>query len=190
MVPFGRCGPGSREGSPIRWLAGGLLAIGILGVVVWASFDRFVHIAPKIPEAVVNLAAIRTLEFMFFEKHGAYVSAEPTPAEIPGADRAPWPLTAGMAHGFNTLGFLPEGAVRCQYGVSADGAAFTIEALCPHGGGVAVWGYVQPAPGQPRGILGPFGRCSTRGVLIGRGPGSHVLETVGPCDEQSATLRD
>ena len=127
---------------------------------------------------------------MYFEKHGAYVSAEPTPPEIPGAERAPWPLAPDIHHGFNTLDFRPEGAVRCRYGITADGAAFTAEVLCPLDGGVAAWGYVQPAPGQPRGILGPFGRCSTRGVLIGRGPGSHVLETVGPCDEQSAALRD
>jgi hypothetical protein len=165
------------------------VALCILVAAAWVSLEHVVRIRPKAPEAQINLAVIRTWEFMHFEEHGTYVAADPTPAQIPTSDRAPWPLHRDTPHGFNTLGWAPEGAVRCQYGVSVDGSAFTAEALCRHGDGVAAWGYVQPAPGQSRGIPGPFGRCSTLGTYNGSEPGSYMLETVGPCDEHSATLR-
>ena len=173
----------------IGWVVAGLLALGIAIAAARPSLDRFFRVKPKATEARTNLAAIRTTEFLYFEEHGFFVSASPTPPVIPGLERVPWPLRQEAPHGFNTLGWAPEGAVRCQYGVSADGAAFTAEVLCPHGDGVAAWGYVHPTPGQERGIPGPFGRCSTLGVHNVRKPESYLLDTVGPCDERSVPLR-
>ena len=163
----------------------------------WELRDRFFPFgllrqrpsAHKGSEPFANLAAIRTAESRYFEKYGAYVSASPTPPEIPGPDRVPWPLGPEALHGFNSLDWAPEGAVRCQYGVSADGSAFTAEALCRYDDSIAAWGYVQPAPGKSRGIPGPLGRCRTLGVYDARAPGSYRLEQVGPCDEKSANLR-
>ncbi len=156
--------------------------------MAWASRDRIFRLKPKTLEARVNLAAIRTSEFMYFEMYGVYVAAGPTPPELLGSDRVPWPLRSETHHGFNALDWAPEGSTRCQYAVSAEGAAFTAEAICRHNDGTAAWGYVQPAPGESRGIPGPFGRCSPGGVYNTRDPEKSLLETVGPCDEQSSTL--
>jgi hypothetical protein len=147
----------------------------------WILLQRFVRIRPKAPEAKTNLAVIRTLEFAYFEKHGAYVPADPTPAQIATSEALPWPLGPDVEHGFNTLGWRPEGSLRCQYAVAVEGLAFTAAALCPDREEVAAWGFVQPAPGQSRGIPGPFGRCSERGIVLSTG--APLLEVVGPCDE-------
>ena len=169
----------------MRGVVSAFVAVAIISAVAWVSRDRFFRMRPKILEAKVNLAAIRTSEYMYFEKHGVYVAAGPTPLELPGSDRVPWPLRSDTPHGFNVLGWAPEGPTRCQYGVSAKGAAFTAAALCAHNDGTAAWGHVQRAPGESRGIPGPFGRCSPLGVYIGE---HLVFETVGPCDDESATL--
>ena len=163
----------------------------MLGIVAAGLLDRFVRIrpkAPEAPEAKLNLAAIRTAELAYFEQFGVYVSASPTPPRLPQSGREAWPLDPRAKHGFNLIGWAPEGQVRCQYAVFADGAAFTAEALCAHGDDIAACGYVQPAPGRPDGIPGPFRRCDIRGSRRSGDTESYALESVGPCEEESATL--
>ena len=144
----------------VRWAVAAFVGvlIAVAGAAVFVGF--FLKIRPKAPEAKINLAAIRTAELAYFEEFGVYVAAAPTPAQLPPHARTGWPLSRAAQSGFDTMGWAPEGAVRCQYAVAVEGAAFTAEALCAEeSGSASAWGYVHPAPGESRGIPGPFGRC-------------------------------
>ena len=50
-----------------------------------------------------------------------------TPAAV-GQLKTPWGLAATDAHGFNTMGFSPEGEMYFQYAVTSDSTSYTIAA--------------------------------------------------------------
>ena len=107
-----------------------------------------------------------------------------------GSSNAPWSLAPGDAHGFNTLGYRPEGRVYFQYAVAADASpAYTIEARSDLDGDAAynTWGYLKPALNTTTGIAGPFGVCPTSGVLDWDSGLFNLLKQIGPCDAQSGS---
>lgn len=61
--------------------------------------------------------------------------------------------------------------------------AWPLDPRAKHGFNLIGW-----APGRSEGIPGPFGRCDIRGSRRSGDTESYALESVGPCDEESATL--
>ena len=77
-----------------------------------------------------------------------------------------------------------------QYGITASQTppAYTIAARSDIDSDTAfnTWGYVKPALGTASGIAGPFGSCSTTGVLDPNTGLFSRFNELGPCDAQSA----
>jgi hypothetical protein len=156
-------------------IVAGLAAVG-------SRYLRF-RIVPQASEPKLNLAAIRTAEESYFYQFGEYVSVAPAPPEPTGGQLFEW-SALGPDHGFARLGWTPEGRVRCRYAVAATATAYTAEALCPNPedpeGEPVAWGYVKPEEGKTLGLVGPFGRCGPRGVLVGSATDG-MFEIVGRC---------
>lgn len=161
--------------------------IGTLSTVAIPLIAR-TQLKAKAAESRVNLNAIRNAEEAYFADAGAYVSALPvTPAAI-GPVKVAWGLSPSDSHGFNDLGFRPDGPVHFQYGVTTDGdSAFTIEARSDlDGDGVYnTWGFVKPVMGTSLGVPGPLTTCPNTGVFDPETGAPNRLDTIGPCDPAS-----
>ncbi len=163
--------------------------IGILATIGIPTFMRF-QLKSKAAEVKSNIAAIRTTQEGYFAEWGLYVSAVPPIPAAVSSNRVAWPLAPGDVHGFNQLGFVPEGLVYFQYGVTASQTplAYTIAARSDIDNDAAfnTWGYVDAAQGAAAGIAGPFGSCQATGVYDSSTGLFNRLSEVGPCDAQSA----
>ena len=69
----------------------------------------------KLAAAHSTLDGIRTAELAYFAQWGQFASASPTPPSVPGPVQAAFEPSPG----FQALGWLPDGKVRCQYQVLA-----------------------------------------------------------------------
>jgi len=100
------------------WLAIILCGIVGFGAVVWTAIPRFVSMASraKSAEGLTNLQAIHQAQLAYFEQHGEYLAAGPTPARPPGKAQTPFE-SAHLAE-WERLGWQPESMVRCQYKVT------------------------------------------------------------------------
>ncbi len=166
-----------------------MITVGIIGILATIAIPTMVRfqLRSKAAEGKGNLAAISVSEEAYFSEWGRYVSAGVVPAAV-GSTNVPWPLSDSDSHGFNTLGFRPEGRVFYQYAISSNSApAYTIEARSDIDGDTAfnTWGYIKPAGGTTSGIAGPFGVCPVTGVLNPDTGVFDYLREIGPCDTQS-----
>jgi prepilin-type N-terminal cleavage/methylation domain-containing protein len=176
-----------REGFTIIEL---MLVVGIIGIIATIAIPTMLgfKLRAKAAEGKTNLAAIQKAQESYFAEFGIYVSAAPVPPSAAGAQARPWSLNPGDLHGFNRIGFAPEGNVYFQYGAASNGgAALTLAARSDLDGDGAynTWGYVKPEKGAGSGVAGPFGVCPANGVYdhVTRAP--NQLNKFGPCDPGS-----
>jgi len=168
-----------------------MLTVGILGLLATLAIPTMIRfqLKAKAAEGRINIAGIREAEEAHFAEAGVYASALPVLPVVIGPVRQPWVLMPADPHGFNEIGYAPEGELYFQYGVtiSGGGSAFTIEARSDiDGDGVHnTWGYVKPVPGTSAGVAGPLGTCPATGVIDPDTRAANRLNLVGPCSAQS-----
>lgn len=161
--------------------------VGILATVAIPTMMRF-QLKAKAAESRVNIAAIREAEEIYFAESGVYVSAVPVLPLSIGPVRVAWLLADTDVHGFNKIGWAPEGELYFQYGVKTNGElAYTIEARSDIDGDGAynTWGYVKPIPGTSAGVAGPLALCPVTGVFDPGTGAPNRLNLIGPCDPGS-----
>jgi type IV pilus assembly protein PilA len=171
--------------------------IGILAAIAIPNFLRF-QLRAKASEGKTNLAAIRTAEEGYFAEFNTFVDSAPVPAAHPLAtSKFPWDIpNAGCPQCFDTLGWAPEGEVFFQYEVADDGAAgvpstqfhAVAQADIDDDGVHQYWAYVKPVPGAANyagAAPAIAGTCLAAGVYNTATQATDLLETVGPCDNQS-----
>jgi type IV pilus assembly protein PilA len=173
--------------------------LGILASVAIPNFSRF-QLRSKAGEGKSNLAAIRTAEESYFAERGTYSAAAPNPAMNGGASKQPWGLAPTAAHGFNTVGFVPEGEIFYNYAVNAAMAGagpaglldvFTADATSDLDGDGAqnAWGFVKGLPdGMHSGALAGLasgGQCAATGVWDTVSAMASLFASVGSCDASS-----
>jgi len=159
--------------------------IGTLASMAIPSFQRM-QLRSRAAEGRTNLASLRTSQEGYFAEFGTYIGAAPTPAAIPSGSRVPWP--GGL--GFDTIGWLPDGAIQFQYAVTIPGGgggvwSYTAEAASDldEDGQINLWGYVkQDAVGV--GVVGVLG-CQDTGVWDAFTGTPTIVQIVGPCDAVS-----
>jgi type IV pilus assembly protein PilA len=168
-----------------------MLVVGILGILATLAIPTMLRmqLRAKAAEGRTNIAAIVKAEEAYFAEFNVYASALPPQPIAVGPQRMPWPLTPSDAHGFNQLGFAPEGQLYFQYGVTATLTALTIAARSDIDGDGAfnTWGYVKPFVNTSAGVAGPFGTCASSGVLDPVSGAPNRLHLIGPCDAQSGS---
>ena len=164
-----------------------MLVVGIIGILATIAIPAFIRfqLRTKASEVKSNLSGIRVSEEAYYAEFGVYATAMPVvPTSIGRAKRA-WPLTRSSSHGFNAIGWSPEGNVYYQYGVTSNGGtAYTIGARSNLDADVNfnTWGYVKPVTGGSVGIVGPFGTCEATGVFNDSSRAMDLLNQLGPCD--------
>ena len=158
--------------------------VGLLATVAIPTMMRF-QLKAKAAECRVNIAAIREAEETFFAEFGVYASAVPVLPLSIGPTRVAWVLANSDVHGFNDIGWSPEGLLYFQYGVKTNGElAYTIEARSDIDGDGSYnsWGYVKPIPGTSAGVAGPLGFCPVTGVFDPSNRAPNRLNLIGPCN--------
>jgi prepilin-type N-terminal cleavage/methylation domain-containing protein len=169
-----------------------MLTLAIIGVLSAVAIPMLIsyQLRSKAAEGVTNIAAIQKAVDAYYAEYSVYVSAMPaTPAAV-GPIKQPWGIGPNDPHGFNDLGYAPEGQVYFQYGVTSDGnTAYTIGARSDidADGGFNTWGYVKPTGGTGAGVVGPFSTCAATGVLDPITLVPNRLNLVGPCDLPSSS---
>jgi prepilin-type N-terminal cleavage/methylation domain-containing protein len=166
-----------------------MITVGLIGIISTLAIPGLLRIQlrTKVAEGRTNIAAIRKAEESYYAEYNLYVSAQPaTPAAV-GQLKVPWGLSTSDAHGFNTIGFAPEGELYFQYSVSSDTTSYTIAARSDIDGDSVynTWGYVKPKAGNSSGVAGPFGTCPAAGVFDPSTRAPNRLHTIGPCDLSS-----
>jgi prepilin-type N-terminal cleavage/methylation domain-containing protein len=181
----------SRRSSPAGFtLLELMLTLAIVGVLSAIAIPMMLsyQLRSKAAEGATNIAAIQKTIGAYYAEYNVYMSAVPPVPTTVGPTKQPWGLAPGDSHGFNKLGYVPEGQVYFQYGVTSDGnTAYTIAARSDlDGDGVyKTLGYVKASGGTGVGVVGPFSTCAATGVLD---PASLVpdrLNLIGPCDVSS-----
>jgi prepilin-type N-terminal cleavage/methylation domain-containing protein len=164
-----------------------MLTLALIGVLTTIAIPKLIsyQLRSKAAEAATNIGAIQRSLEAYSAEHNVYVSAMPPTPTTVGPLNQTWGLASGDPHGFNKIGYVPEGQVYFQYGVTSDGAsAYTIGARSDlDGDGIyKTWGYVKPAKGTSTGVVGPFLTCAATGVLEPASLVPNRLNMVGPCD--------
>lgn len=161
-----------------------IVAVAIVGILATVAVPNFIRLQTrtKTGEALTNLAALRDAEIARYSELGNYVWAGSAPAGVPGPMRRPW--TGGNSLEFrDLLGFSADGDVYFQYGVEAEGDAFTLTALADLDGRgpLAQFAFVHAAGDARVGLPGAIGSCSPRGVYDDATGEPRLLDTIGPC---------
>ena len=177
---------GRRAGFTIIELMICVGLIGILSTLAIPGMLRF-QLRTKVAEGRTNIAAIRKAEESYYAEYNLYVSANPAMPVAVGQLKTSWGLPATVAHGFNTMGFAPEGELYFQYAVSSDSTSYTIAARSDIDGDTVfnTWGYVKPKGGTSASVTGPFGVCPATGVFDPSTQTPNRVQTIGPCDLSS-----
>jgi prepilin-type N-terminal cleavage/methylation domain-containing protein len=166
-----------------------MMVVGLIGILTTLAIPTMLRfqLRTKAAEGRTNIAAIVKAEAAYYAEFNSYVSANPPQPATIGQQKTSWPLTASAAHGFNTMGFAPEGQLYFQYAVASDLKSFTIGARSDIDGNGAynTWGYVKPAPNDASAVLGPFGTCPATGVIDPVNQVADRVELIGPCNPQS-----
>ena len=184
----GRHGRRSRAGFTIieRMLSVGI--VGLLAALAIPTLMRF-QLRAKLTEGRRNIAAIRASEETYCAEMGVSASAVPVLPVAVGTLQAPWVLAPSDPHGFNEIGFTPEGPLYFQLGVVTGhiGLALAIAARSDvDGNGLdSTGGCAKPIPGTGTGIVGPFGTCPATGVLDPDTRAPNRLHLVAPCTPDS-----
>ena len=168
-----------------------MLVISIIGIIATIAIPTMLRLQlrAKSAECKANLAAILKAEEVYFAEYGTYVSALPVRPALVGSQKQPWGLVPTADHGFNRIGFAPEGRLYFQYGATSNGAlALTIAARSDiDGDGIYnTWGLVKPVPNTGVGAAGPFGTCPVTGVFDPVTFAPNRMNTIGACDAASA----
>ena len=168
-----------------------MLTVGIVGLMATLAIPTMMRfqLKAKASEVRVNLAAIREGQETYFAEYGVYVSAVPVLPLAIGPVTEPWVLSETDVHGFNEIGWVPEGKLYYQYGARTNGElAYTLEARSDiDGDGVYnSWGYVKPIPGTTAGVAGPLGVCPVTGVIDPTSRAPNRLNLIGTCDGSSS----
>jgi len=167
-----------------------MLTLAIVGVLSAIAIPMLIsyQLRSKAAEGATNIAAIQKAVDAYYAEYSVYVSAmPPTPATV-GTMKQPWGVGPSDSHGFNSMGYVPEGQVYFQYGVTSDGnTAYTIGARSDlDGDGVyKTWGYVKASGDTGVGVVGPFLTCAATGVLDPVTLVPDRLNLIGPCDVSS-----
>ncbi len=169
-----------------------MITVGILGLLTTIAIPAFMRfqLRAKSAEAKANLAAIRVAEESYFGSFGLYSSALPAVPSTVGPTKTDWPLPPSSTHGFNVLGFRPEGNVYYMYAVTTNGLdAYTAEARSDIDGDSVMsnFGYVKAPEGTALGVDGSLGACEATGVYNPASGVNDRLEVVGACDSQSGS---
>jgi prepilin-type N-terminal cleavage/methylation domain-containing protein len=168
-----------------------MITVGLIGIISTLAIPNLLRfqLRTKVAEGRTNIAAIRKSEESYYAEYNLYVSAQPAMPVTVGQLKVPWGLSASDAHGFNTMGYSPEGALYFQYSVASDTTSYTISARSDIDGNGAfnTWGYVKPKSGKSIGVPGHFGTCPATGVLDPSTRTPNRLHTIGPCDLSSGT---
>jgi prepilin-type N-terminal cleavage/methylation domain-containing protein len=171
-----------------------LMTVAIIGLLVAIGVPGFLRfqLRAKSAEARTNLAAIRSAEEIYFTETGTYASCLPAVPAAVGTVKVAWPLDGSGSHGFDLIGFEPEGRVHYRYGVVTNGGGSDDPAYTAEGqadidgdGAVSSFGYVKPARISGVGVAGPLGNCAASGVYDHGTGAANALEVVGPCDALS-----
>ena len=112
-----------------------ILLLVFVGYFAWIAASNFMTMGlrAKISEAPHNLEGIRAAELAHHARHGEFRSVGSCPQELPGRKQSAW--EGECADAFKTLGWAPDGAVRCQYMAQAipgdnESADFKLTARC------------------------------------------------------------
>ncbi len=157
--------------------------IGTLASMAIPSYQRM-QLRTRAAEGRTNLASLRTSEEGYFAEFSTYVAAAPTPPAIPSGGKVPWPGSPG----FDTIGWLPDGAIEFQYAVTVPAGVlgvYTAEAISDLDTNAQfnLWGYVkQNSLGV--GAVGVLG-CQDTGVWDAFTGAPTLTEIVGPWDAVS-----
>jgi type IV pilus assembly protein PilA len=169
-----------------------MLVVGLIGIIATIAIPTMLRfqLRAKVAEGRTNLAGIYKAEESYYAEYGMYVSAAPVPTTAAGTQKRPWGLNPSDPHGFNTIGFAPEGRVYFQYAAASNGgSAITLAARSDvDGDGIYnTWGYVKPEKGTGVGVPGPFGTCLQSGVIDPASGAPNRLNLLGPCESGSGT---
>ncbi len=111
------------------------LVIALVGYFAWSAVTDFISIGfrAKIAEGPNHLAGLRKAEFAYHAQHGEFQSAGSCPMGAPGRKAVAW--EGDCTAPFSTLGWAPDGPVRCQYTAVAipgenEKADFKLTARC------------------------------------------------------------
>ncbi len=156
--------------------------IGILAAIAIPNFLRF-QLRSKTGEARTNLAAIRTAEESYFAEYGTYVGA----TDYPGAlltSKQVW--TPATTHGFEIMGWAPEGSVFYSYAVGTNNADYMAVAAGDLDGDTTTsdFAYIHPVPGAAAASTVPAysgAGCAATGVYNAVTTALDVLNAVGGC---------
>ena len=107
-----------------------MITLGLIGILATLAIPSFLRLQlrAKTAEGRTNIAAIREAEETYYSEFNFYVGALPPMPVAIGAQKTSWGLPVTDPHGFNTLGFTPEGAMYFQYAVTTDSTSYTIAA--------------------------------------------------------------
>ncbi len=104
-----------------------MLTVGIVGLLATLAIPTMMRfqLRAKASEVRVNLAAIREGQETYFAENGAYASAVPVLPLSIGPVTEPWVLSETDVHGFNDIGWSPEGKEVLPEVVDSAGGALT-----------------------------------------------------------------
>ena len=176
----------------------GSAALGVLVAIAVPNFRTF-GLRAKAGEMRVGIEAIHKAQEAWYAEHGHYLPATSLPLGPPGLHRIGFDSDTHAASGFERLGWPknPNTQLYCRYAVSVGSTegmgGYTIEAICDIDGDgeQMAFGWLKRAPDARVGVPGPFGYCTIRGVLPGRGAkvDEPQFEQFGRCDAASSVSR-
>ena len=113
---------GRRDGFTLLELMLTLAIVGVLSAIAIPMLISY-QLRSKAAEGATNIAAIQKAVEAYYAEYSVYASALPvTPAAV-GALKQPWGVGPNDPHGFNALGYVPEGQVYwrpCSRGNTRD----------------------------------------------------------------------
>jgi hypothetical protein len=123
-----KTGPGWHRQAWALVVIGLMVLLGLFAKHMWTRFANMAIYAKR-SEAVRVLEQIQQAELQYFEEHGDYVAAGPTPHRAPG--RSQTPFESEHMDGWKRLGWQPDSLVRCQFEVTVPTPTdFRAEARC------------------------------------------------------------
>ncbi len=108
-----------------------MIVVAIIGILASIAIPNFVEMQyrAKRSEPMINLSGIATAETAYEAANDAFVECENNPGAPLTKKQNTWDTTLS---GWSDLGWLPDGAVRCNYKVSVFGSGswFRADATC------------------------------------------------------------